>query len=226
MDDPPPDYLGHRSRLRERVLADSDAVQDYELLEYLLMMAIPRIDTKPIAKALLKEFGGIGAVLSADPTELKRVKGMGDASAAAIKAAHAAGLRMARRAIAARPMLSNWQALLDYLRADMSHQPIERVRVLYLDTRNQLIRDELMWEGSVDSAQVHVREVIARALLLKASGLILAHNHPSGDPSPSRADITLTREVIAAGKVHDIAVHDHLVIGANSYKSLRAEGLI
>lgn len=155
-----------------------------------------------------------------------RVAGMGETSAAAIKIAHAAAIRLVQGEVAARPVLANWQALLDYLRAEMAHHAIERVRVLHLNSRNMLIRDELMSEGSIDQAAVHVREVIRRAIDLGSAAIILVHNHPSGDPQPSRADIELTRTIVAAGKPLGIAVHDHLVIGTDGHASLRAMGLM
>ncbi len=225
--DPPNDTQGHRARLRERLLGSGgDTLLDHELLEYLLTLATPRIDTKPIAKALLREFGGIGGVFTADREALLRVKGMGDVSISALKIAQATALRLLQAEVAARPVLGNWQALLDYLRADMAHHAIERVRVLHLNTRNMLIRDEVMSEGSVDQAQVHVREVIRRAIDLGSAAIILVHNHPSGDPSPSRADIDVTRAIVEAGRGLGIAVHDHLIIGTSGHVSLRAKGLM
>ncbi|MEZ0495657.1 DNA repair protein RadC [Sphingomonas sp. IW22] len=221
------DTTGHRARLRSRLLGHgAAALLDHELIEYLLALAIPRRDTKPLAKALLREFGGIGGLLSADADALMRVAGMGETSAAAIKIAHAAAIRLVQGEVAARPVLANWQALLDYLRAEMAHHAIERVRVLHLNSRNMLIRDELMSEGSIDQAAVHVREVIRRAIDLGSAAIILVHNHPSGDPQPSRADIELTRTIVAAGKPLGIAVHDHLVIGTDGHASLRAMGLM
>jgi DNA repair protein RadC len=226
-DAPPPDAAGHRSRLRTRLLKDGgDALQDYELIEYLLALAIPRRDTKPLAKALLREFGGIGGLLSADAEALLRVDGVGDTAAAAIKIVQASALRLLRNDIVEKPMLASWQALLDYLRADMAYRGIERVRVLHLNAKNILIRDEVMSEGSIDQASVHVREVIRRAIDLGASGLILVHNHPSGDPAPSRADISLTRDIIDAGKRLNITVHDHVIIASSGHSSMRALGLI
>ncbi len=223
----PDDNAGHRDRLRTRLLqGEAGALLDHELLEYLLTLAIPRIDTKPLAKALLVEFGGIGGVLTADPEALTRVGGMGPKAAAAIRIAHATAIRLLQANVAERPVLANWQALLDYLRADMAHHAIERFRVLHLNTRNMLIRDEVMSKGSVDQAAVHVREVIRRAIDLGSSAIILVHNHPSGDPSPSRADIEITRTIAEAGKRLGIAVHDHIVIGIDGYVSLRAQGLI
>jgi DNA repair protein RadC len=224
---PEPDHGGHRARLRKRLNeGGSDALLDHELIEYLLALAIPRRDTKGIAKALLAEFGGIGGLLSADQESLMRVKGMGETSAAAIKIAHAVSLRLLRAAVADRPVLSNWQALLDYLRADMAHHARERVRVLHLNTKNMLIRDELMSEGSIDEAAVYVREVIKRAMDLGSAAIILVHNHPSGDPSPSRADIDVTRNMAEAGRRMGIAVHDHIIMGTSGHSSLRALGLL
>lgn len=226
MSDLATDGTGHRARLRERLLADSDGLMDHELVEYLLSLAIPRRDTKPLAKTLLNEFGGIGGLLSADPHAIAQVSGMGDTSVAAIKIAHAAALRMLSRTTAARPVLSNWQALLDYLRADMAHHATERFRVLHLNSRNMLIRDELMNEGTVDEAPVYTREVIAAALRYGSAALILVHNHPSGDPSPSKADIDVTRLIATAGKPLNIAVHDHIIMASGGHTSLRAKGLI
>ena len=227
MGDEPNDAAGHRARLRSRLLGQGgDALLDHELIEYLLMLAIPRRDTKPLAYRLLREFGGLGGVLTADPSALARVDGMGDTSAAAVKIAHAAAIRLVAGEVAARPILSNWQALLDYLRADMAHRATECVRVLHLNSRNMLVLDDKMSEGTVDQATLHPREVIKRALEMNAASIILVHNHPSGDPQPSRADIELTRTIVAAGKPLGIAVHDHLIIGTEGHASLRAMGLM
>lgn len=223
---PAEDPRGHRARLRARLLQDADGLLDHELIEYLLAVAIPRQDTKPLARTLLHEFGGLGGVLTADGDALRRVHGMGETSAAAIRIVQAAAIRLARGQVAARPVLGNWQALLDYLRADMAHLATERVRVLHLNTRNMLIRDEVMGEGSIDQAPVYVREVIRRALELGSAAIILVHNHPSGDPAPSRADIDVTRLIADAGKPLGIQIHDHLVIGTSGHVSLRARGLL
>jgi len=223
------DTAGHRTRLRGRLLAGGEAGEgllDHELVEYLLMLAIPRVDTKPMAKALLREFGGITGLLAADADSLRRVDGVGDSAAAAIKIAQAAAIRMIRGQVAERPVLANWQALLDYLHADMAHGAIERFRVLHLNTRNMLIRDEVMSRGTLDQAAVHVREVIRRAIDLGSAAIILVHNHPSGDPSPSRADIEITKAIAEAGKRLNISVHDHLIVGTSGHVSLRAQGLI
>jgi len=223
----PHDGVGHRARLRQK-LADSggDALHDHELIEYLLALAIPRRDTKPLAKALLREFGGIGGLMSADWQSIARVPGMGDTSIAAVKIVQATALRMLRNDVAARPVLASWQALLDYLRADMAHLTVERVRVLHLNSRNMLIRDDHMGDGSIDQAAIYVREVIKRAMDLGSAALILVHNHPSGDPSPSRQDIDITRQIAEAGKRLGIAVHDHIIMAASGHASLRAQGLL
>ncbi|WP_448663536.1 RadC family protein [Sphingomonas sp. CJ20] len=222
-----PDNAGHRARLRQRLFdGGPDALLDHELIEYLLALAIPRRDTKPLAKALLQEFGGIAGLLTADAAALARIPGMGETSAAALKTAHAAALRLLRAQVAERPVLANWQALLDYLRADMAHHAIERFRVLHLNSRNMLIRDELMSEGSIDQAAVYVREVIRRAIDLGSAALILVHNHPSGDPAPSRADIDITRSIAEAGRRMEITVHDHIIVGTEGHSSLRAQGLL
>jgi DNA repair protein RadC len=230
-DVPEPDHLGHRARLRQRLLADADGLLDHELIEYLLGLAIPRRDTKPLAKELLKEFGGIAGLLTASSdaiaaVKVNSVKEIKKTHVAVIKVVQAAALRLLRAEVQAKPVLANWQALLDYLRADMAHSGIERVRVLHLNTRNMLIRDEELSEGTIDEAPVYVREVIRRAMDLKSAAIILVHNHPSGDPAPSRADIDLTRAVIEAGKPLKIAVHDHIIIGVKGFTSLRGQGLI
>jgi DNA repair protein RadC len=221
------DGTGHRARLRKRLIeGGGDALLDHELIEYLLALAIPRRDTKPLAKRLLHEFGGIGGLLTADGESLARSGGLGDTAVAALKIVQAAALRMLSDPIREKPILSNWQALLDYLRVDMASLTIERVRVLHLNSRNVLIRDEVMSEGSVDQAPVYVREVIRRAIDLGSAAIILVHNHPSGDPAASRADIQLTKDIAEAGRKLGIAVHDHIIIGADKHTSLRAAGLI
>jgi DNA repair protein RadC len=184
------DKAGHRARMRRRLLdGGAQALQDYELIESLLALGLPRIDTKPIAKALLREFGTIGAVLTATPDALMRVKGVGETAAAAIKIAQATALALLKERSAVQPVLASWQALLDYLRADMAWLGIERVRVLHLNGKNMLIRDEVLSEGTIDQSAVHVRKVIRRAMELGSTSLILVHNHPSGDPQPSRRTI-------------------------------------
>jgi DNA repair protein RadC len=221
------DGTGHRERLRKRLIhGGGDSLLDHELIEFLLTLAIPRIDTKPIAKRLLNEFGGIAGLLTADAEAIMRNGGISERAAAALKIVHTSALRMLRDPVTAQPVLASWQSLLDYLRADMAHLTIERFRVLHLNSKNVLIRDEIMSEGSIDQAPVYVREVIRRAIDLGSASIILVHNHPSGDCQPSRADITLTREIADVAKRLKIGVHDHVIIGANGHSSMRAAGLM
>jgi DNA repair protein RadC len=221
------DGTGHRARLRKRLIEGrADSLLDHELIEYILALTIPRRDTKPLAKKLLHEFGGIGGLLTADAEAIMRNGGVSEASASALKMVQTAALRMLQSDVKAQPILASWQALLDYLRADMAHLTTERVRVLHLNSKNMLIRDEVVAEGSIDQAAVHTREVIRRAIDLGSAAIILVHNHPSGDASPSRADIALTRDIADAGKRLGISVHDHIIIGANGHTSMRAQGLI
>ena len=222
----PSHHMGHRARLRARLLDDADSLADYELVEYLLALAIPRRDTKPLAKALLREFGSFAQLVSADPQSLRRVEGMGDSAVAALKIAQASSLHMLKGGFRDKPLLSSWDALLDWLRADMGPIDVERVRILYLNARNMLIRDEVASEGSIDQSAIYVREVIRRALELGASALILVHNHPSGSPEPSRQDIAITRDIAAAAAKLGIALHDHIIIGGSDYRSFRAMGLL
>jgi DNA repair protein RadC len=221
------DGAGHRARLRQR-LADGgpDALLDHEVIEYLLALAIPRRDTKPLARQLIARFGGIGGVLTADWDALARVEGLSETSIAALKIAQAAALRLLKGEVAERPVLSSWQALLDYLRADMAHLPIERVRVLHLNARNKLLRDDHVGDGSIDQAAIYVREVAKRAIELGSASVILVHNHPSGSPEPSRQDIAITRQIIEALKPLGVSVHDHLIIGAEGHHSMRSMGLL
>jgi DNA repair protein RadC len=217
---------GHRARLRERLLdAGADAFQDYELIEYLLTLTVPRVDTKPLAKRLIHDFGGIGPLLSASADTLRR-EGLSDATVAALKIAEATALRLLETRIEDRPILSSWDALGDYLHAAMAHSRVEEVRILFLNAKNMLIANEALWQGSVDEASVHVREVIARAIALGATAIIIVHNHPSGDPSPSAQDIRLTRDLVEAGRHMKVTVHDHVVVGEHGRTSLRAMGLI
>ena len=221
-----PRSAGHRSRLRERLLdAGPEGFHDYELIEYLLTLTIPRVDTKPLAKRLLDDFGGIGPLLGASADTLRR-EGVSEAAIAALKIAHAAALRMLEARIEGQPVLSNWDALGDYLHATMAHRRTEEVRILFLNAKNMLLANEALWQGSVDEASVHVREVIARAIALGATALIIVHNHPSGDPTPSSQDIRLTRDLVEAGRHMKVVVHDHVIIGAQGRTSMRAQGLI
>jgi len=218
---------GHRARLRRRLLdGGAEALADYEVLEYLLFGAQTRGDTKPLAKELLKRFGSLAGVLDASPSALKQVKGLSEASVGALKIAALAARRMARSEVGRKPVLGSWQALLDYLAIDMSNLTVERVRVLYLNTRNQLILDDHVGDGSLDEAAIHPREVIRRGLDIGAAALILVHNHPSGNPEPSRADIQITHRIAEAGRLLGIAVHDHVIVGRDGHASLKAKGLL
>jgi DNA repair protein RadC len=225
--EPPPGHLGHRARMRTRLLnAGPEALLDHELLEMLLFQALPRRDTKPIARALLARFGSFANAVSAPPQALQEVEGMGEAGAAALKTVHAAALRMMRAEVKDQPVLNNWDRLIGYLTAAIAREPIEQFRLLFLDSRNRLIADEAQARGTVNHTPVYPREVVKRALELQATALILVHNHPSGDPTPSRADIEMTREVKAAATVLGITVHDHLIVGNGRHLSFRREGLL
>ena len=218
---------GHRARLRTRLLdGGPDALADHEVIEYLLMTAIPRCDTKPLARTLIQRFGSLAGVFNADPGALIQHPGMGETSAAAVRIVALAANRLARTQMAEQPVLGSWQALIAYLTINMAHLTVERVRVLYVDIRNRLIRDEHVADGSIDEAAIHPREVIRRALDLGATGLIIVHNHPSGSPEPSRADIQITNRIAEAGRLLGIAVHDHVIIGREGHVSLKAKGLI
>jgi DNA repair protein RadC len=217
---------GHRSRLRKRLFeGGGKALLDHELVEYLLALAIPRRDTKRQAKELIAKFGGIGPLLSASADTLKR-EGLSDSVIGALKIAEATALRLLETRVEGQPILSSWDALCDYLHAAMAHSRTEQVRVLFLNAKNMLIANEAMWDGSVDEASVHVREVIARAIALGATAIIIVHNHPSGDPSPSSQDIRLTRDLVEAGRHMKVTVHDHIIVGATGRTSMRAMGLI
>ena len=227
MSDDPPDHLGHRKRLRQRFLAGgSAALADYELLELLLCQAQPRGDMKPLAKALIREFGDFAAVLAAKPDELSRLSGMGEASIVALKAVEAAALLMQREALLERPVIGSWKKLLEYCHSAMAHAKVEQFRLLFLDNRNALIADEAQQTGTINHTPVYPREVVKRALELHAAAIIMLHNHPSGDPTPSSDDIAMTREVAEiAGKL-GITVHDHVVIGKRGHASMRNLGLL
>ncbi|MHC2000849.1 RadC family protein [Methylobacterium sp. CM6241] len=222
-----PHYLEHRDRLRARFAqAGADALPDYELLELVLFRAIPRRDVKPLAKALIRRFGSFAEVVSAEPNRLAEVDGVSQGVIADIKLIEAAGHRLARGAIAARPLLSSWAALLEYCRATMAFSPREQFRVLFLDKRNHLIADEVQGRGTVDHTPVYPREVARRALELSATAIILAHNHPSGDPTPSAADIKMTREIVGILDPLGIIVHDHVILGRDGHASLKGLKLI
>jgi DNA repair protein RadC len=218
---------GHRERMRTKLLdAGPDAVLDHELLEMVLFIALPRRDTKLIAKTLLARFGSFANVIAAPVNDLRGIEGIGDAGAAALKTVHAAALRLTRPEPKKQPLLNNWDALIDYLKAAISREPIEQFRVLFLDTRNRLIADEPQARGTVNHTPVYPREVVRRALEHQATALILVHNHPSGDPTPSRDDIEMTHEVKEAANALSIVLHDHIIVGNGSWLSFRREGLL
>ncbi len=220
-------HHGHRQRLRERFLRDLGAsMPDYELLELLLTLALPRGDVKPLAKELDRRFGGFAGAIAASPEALRRVPGVGEAALAALKLAQGAALRLLRQQVLDRPLLSSWQQVVDYCRAAMAREPVEQFRLLFLDSRNRLIAEEVQQQGTVNHTPVYPREVVKRALELGAVALVMAHNHPGGDPTPSRADIAMTRAVESACAQLDIRLHDHIVIGAAAVVSFRASGYL
>lgn len=223
-----PSYISdHRARLRERFMSGGgDALPDYEMLELILFRAIPRQDVKPLARRLLDRFGDFNRVLSAPISRLGEIEGVGPAVIQELKIVEAAAQRLARSKVMHRPVLSNWQSLLDYCHISMAHAEVEHFRVLYLDRKNVLIADEEQAQGTVNHVPVYPREVVRRALELNASALILVHNHPSGDPTPSEADITMTQRIVQAAQIMEMTVHDHLIIGKSREISFRSEGLL
>ncbi|WP_369837414.1 DNA repair protein RadC [Donghicola sp. XS_ASV15] len=223
-----PSYIrDHRRRLRDRFLAGgAAAIPDYELLELVLFRAIPRQDVKPLARRLLDRFGDFNHVISAPSEHLKEIKGVGDAVVLELKIVEAAAHRLARSKVIQRPLLSSWQALIDYCHTAMAHRETEQFRVLYLDRKNVLIADEEQAKGTVDHVPVYPREVMKRALQLNASALILVHNHPSGDPSPSESDLRVTEQIDRAAQVLGLTLHDHIIIGKSCELSFRSEGYL
>ena len=222
-----PRHAGHRERLRERfVMGGADAMPDYELLELVLFAAVPRRDVKPLAKMLLARFGNFAEVIAAPRARLLEIPGLGENAVAQLKIIEAAALRLAKTKLLGKPALSSWQALLDYCAVAMARAPREEFRVLFLDRKNILIADEVQSAGTIDHTPVYPREIVKRALELGASAMILVHNHPSGDPTPSRADIEMTLEIAAAAKPLKIAIHDHLVIGRNGHASFKSLQLL
>lgn len=223
----PDSRTGHRQRLRQRFRSGgADALPDYELLELILFRALPRRDTKPIAKALLKHFGSFSETISAEPARISEISGAGESVITELKLVHAAALRLLQTQMQQRPVLSNWSELIDYCRASMAYAKKEMFRVLFLDKKNRLIADEIMQQGTVDHTPVYPREVVKRALELSSTAIILVHNHPSGDPTPSQADIDMTRQIIQAAQSLSIVIHDHVIIARSSEISFRAQGLL
>jgi len=222
-----PDHSGHRQRLRQRFVKNgADALADYEMLELLLFPALPRRDTKPLAKALLKRFGSFAEVISAEPADLKSIDGIGEAAVIALKTVQAAAHRLAHDEVIDRPVLASWDKLLKYCKVSMAYEKNERFRILFLNKKNVLIADEVQQTGTVDHTPVYPREIIKRALELGATAVIMVHNHPSGDPSPSRADIEMTKEVQEAAAKLGIVLHDHLIISKSGTNSFKTMGLL
>ncbi len=218
---------GHRARMRERLLrAGPEALADHEMIEMLLFLALPRRDTKPIARALLARFGSFANTIAAPLVELRGIEGLGEAGIAALKLAQAAAIRLTRAEVLDRPVIANWDALMAYLTAVVARERVEQFRVLFLDTRNRLLADEAQARGTVNHTPVYAREVVKRALELHATALILVHNHPSGDPSPSAADRSTTRELCLAAEAIGIVLHDHVIIGNGATFSFRQGGLL
>src|SRR5882672_6465732 len=227
LSEPPAHYLGHRKRLRTRFLAAGpDALADYELLELVLFSAMPRGDMKPLAKQLLRRFGSFAEAIAAPPELLRKMDGIGEAVIAEFKLVQAAATRLTRGEVKRRAVLSSWSAVLDYCRAAQAFADVEQFRILFLDKRNQLIADEVQQTGTVDHTPVYPREVVKRALELSATAVVLVHNHPSGDPTPSRADIQMTQQIVEIAKPLGIAVHDHIIVGKEGHASLKGLKLI
>ncbi|HVP84780.1 MAG TPA: DNA repair protein RadC [Rhizomicrobium sp.] len=225
--EPAPHYLDHRQRLRARFLeGGANAMPDYEIMELVLFAAIPRRDVKPLAKQLIAHFGSFADAIAAPIDRLMEVDGVGESVATHLKIVEAAALRLSKTKLIGKPALSSWTALIDYCAAAMARNPNEEFRILFLDRKNILIADEVQNKGTVDHTPVYPREIVKRALELGASALILVHNHPSGDPTPSRADIEMTRQIAEAAKALNVAVHDHLVIGRSGHASFKALGLM
>ncbi|MCI5060629.1 MAG: DNA repair protein RadC [Alphaproteobacteria bacterium] len=222
-----PHYTGHRDRLRQRFIeGGADALPDYELLELILFMAIPRRDVKPVAKDLIDRFDDLNGVLSATPKELEGIKGISETTAITLKAIQATGLRMLKQDLMSRPLLNSWQRLVEYCEAGMARDSKEHFRLLFLNKKNELIADEIQQSGTVDHTPAYPREIMKRALELGATALILVHNHPSGDPNPSQADIQMTQNIIKAAQPFDIIIHDHLIVSRNGTSSFKTLGLI
>ena len=222
----PPHYHGHRQRLRERLLeAGAESLQDYELLELLLFAAIPRRDVKPLAKGLLDSFKNLWAVVNA-PVERLREFGLSESAAATLRVTGAIALRAQKKELVGGPLLDNWQRMIDYCRMAMAHEPVEQFRLLFLDRRNRLLAEEVQQKGTIDHTPVYPREIVKRALEVGAGALILVHNHPSGDPKPSKEDLSMTQRVAEACRTMGIVVHDHVIIGKTDVVSLKNLGVL
>lgn len=222
-----PHHTGHRQRLRERFAAHGpDALADYELLELVLFSLIPRRDVKPLAKRLLAAFGGLPEVMNAAPADLEKVEGISKNTALALKAITALANRGTRAALLNRPVLSNWTRLMEYCRATMAHEKREHFRILFMNKKNELIADEIQGSGTVDHTPAYPREIMKRALELGATAMILLHNHPSGDPNPSQADIEMTARIIESARPFEIVIHDHVIVSRNGHTSFKALGLM
>jgi DNA repair protein RadC len=218
---------GHRARMRNRLLtAGPDSLADHELIEMVLFLALPRRDTKPLARVVLGRFGSFAAAIAAPLHELRAIEGLGEAGVAALKTVQAAALRLARAEVMERPLLNHWDQLIDYLTAALARERVEQFRVLFLDSRNRLLADEAQARGTVNHTPVYPREVVRRALELHATALILVHNHPSGDPTPSADDVAVTREIRDAAGALSIVLHDHVIVGNGRWTSFRREGLL
>jgi len=222
-----PDQVGHRDRLRDRFMkGGADALADYEMLELILFQSRPRGDVKPLAKALIQRFGSFAEVISAAPERLTEIDGVGSSTVVALKSIQAAALKLSQAQVLNKPTLASWSALMDYCRASMAYHTTEQFRILFLDRKNVLIADEIQHTGTVDHTPVYPREVVKRALELGASAVIMVHNHPSGDPTPSRADIDMTNKVKEAGEKLGVTLHDHIVIGRAGDTSFKSMGLL
>lgn len=226
MGEPKPHYSGHRDRLRQRFSQGGiDALQDYELLELILFMAIPRKDVKPLAKELIQKFGSFAKTIHADIPELME-SGLSENSAIALKAIESSAFKMMKQDLEKKPILNSWSRLIDYLYASMAHDTKEQFRLLFLNKKNELIGDEVQQTGTVDHTPAYPREIMKRALSVGATAIILVHNHPSGDATPSQADVELTQDIIAAALPFDITIHDHIVISKHGHTSFKTDGLI
>lgn len=222
-----PHYQGHRARLRQKFRDNgADTFPDYELLEMLLFRAIPRRDTKPIAKNLINKFGSFAQVINAPESRLKEIDGIGEAVITELKLVKASALRLMQGELAEKPVITSWASMLRYCVAAMAHEQREQFRIIFLDKRNQVIADEIQAEGTIDHTPVYVREVVRRSLEVGATAIILVHNHPSGDPTPSKADISMTKTIIEALKTIGITVHDHIIVGRDGHASLKQLQLI